>query len=367
MTEPTHHDGTITTDLRRHLDGMPKATEAMAFAKRAHEGQSRDDGSPYYLHPWQVALILINEAGVIDEDVLCAAFLHDVVEDCPDVDLEELRDSFGENVASMVSALTKPPKRLFDSKHARMAAYVDTVLAAGKGALHVKLADRLHNTRSWQGISSEKRERKLLETGEHVLTVSSERTDATAERLLVLLARSMVECLVATDSDLAQDRDPRQTFGSEDPRSCMWDSSAYKYSGTDPDLWKALVDGHPRRDAIIDAYMREAFPVVDRPRIGDDIKPFRPRTGLLLNLLRWGGSSGEPGSVMRAVPVVADQLHAEMDFPCVDSTDIDHRRHDSRQLIEAVAEVGAAFALAVRSKLMESPHPPEFADLSGLA
>ena len=324
-------EGDVEAELRRRLRGMPVALEAMAFAKEAHEGQSRDDGSPYFLHPWGVALILVDEAGVSDEEALCAAFLHDVMEDCPQVRPEELSGAFGEGVARMVTALTKPAKGLFDSGEARMEAYIRRVLDAGEGAFRAKLADRLHNLRTWRGAPPEKRRRKLIETCRHIFSVPAEFIDEAAGRLMVLMGESIVEFLVATDAGLAEE---------QPPGSRMHESSAYRYAGAQPEPWRALLEAHPRPETVLDAYMRCAFPAGDRWPGGSAIWPLRPRTGLLLNVFRWAGPLPPSGVVDRAVFIVKSQLNEELDFPCFDEFDREQRDSDCRNLLEAIADVG---------------------------
>ena len=83
---------------------LEKITQAYKVAEKAHEGQLRTSGDPYITHPLAVASILLDYC--MDTDTICAALLHDTVEDT-DVTLDELRKKFGEDVALMVDGVTK--------------------------------------------------------------------------------------------------------------------------------------------------------------------------------------------------------------------------------------------------------------------
>ena len=115
---------------------------ALDFAARAHSEQRRKDerGTPYINHPIAVARLLV-EAGVTDESVLCAALLHDTVEDCGVTGLE-LEERFGARVAGMVLECSDD-KQL--SKVERKRAQVAGARSVSPGAALVKLADKLDN------------------------------------------------------------------------------------------------------------------------------------------------------------------------------------------------------------------------------
>ena len=115
---------------------------AASFAARAHRGQVRKDGiTPYVAHPFRVAMTVRHVFGVDDPAVLCAALLHDTIEDTP-VDYDDLEESFGKDVADMVACLTKD-MRLPEPQ--REPAY-DAGLAKGPWqARLIKLADVYDN------------------------------------------------------------------------------------------------------------------------------------------------------------------------------------------------------------------------------
>ena len=85
---------------------MEQVRLAYEIASRAHEGQMRDEGSPYILHPLRVAVSLVDELDIVSPKLVCAALLHDVIEDSP-VTREQIASMFGEEVAEIVWLLTK--------------------------------------------------------------------------------------------------------------------------------------------------------------------------------------------------------------------------------------------------------------------
>lgn len=118
--------------------------EAVAFAERWHGEQTRPAGEPYVEHLLEAARVLVEAVGVTDADVLRAAVLHDVVEDTP-CTLDEVREHFGDRVATLVDWVTKPPRRQDQSRPQARAGYLDRLRSAPDEAILVKLADRLSN------------------------------------------------------------------------------------------------------------------------------------------------------------------------------------------------------------------------------
>jgi guanosine-3',5'-bis(diphosphate) 3'-pyrophosphohydrolase len=119
--------------------------KALAFAARKHRDQRRKDAqaSPYINHPIALADVLVNEAGVTDMDVLCAALLHDTIEDTKTTP-EELEREFGPAIASIVLELTDN-KMLKKGTRKRM--QVAHAGSASREAKLVKLADKICNLR----------------------------------------------------------------------------------------------------------------------------------------------------------------------------------------------------------------------------
>ena len=139
---------------------------AYNIAAEAHGDQKRRSGEPYIIHPLEVAKILV-EYGM-DTESVAAALLHDVVEDT-DVALATLEKSFGKDIALLVNGVTKLGKIPYSSKEEQQAENLRKMLLAMAQDIRVmiiKLADRLHNARTFEFLRDEKRRYKALETME---------------------------------------------------------------------------------------------------------------------------------------------------------------------------------------------------------
>jgi GTP pyrophosphokinase len=136
----------ILTDDKQY--DLSKIISAYEFASKAHEGQKRSSGQPYIIHPLAVSYILL-ELGM-DTDTICAAMLHDVVEDTP-VTLQEVKKRFGQDVAMLVDGVTKLNQVPIFSREEQQAENVRKMVLAMSQDIRViiiKLADRLHNMRT---------------------------------------------------------------------------------------------------------------------------------------------------------------------------------------------------------------------------
>ena len=138
--------------------------KAYKFAKKTHSGQYRVSGEPYIIHPVEVAKIL----GGLEVDIhtLCAAFLHDVLEDT-DTKPETIKELFGDDVLNLVQGVTKLGKLQFKSKEERQAENFRRLFIAMANDIRViflKLADRLHNMRTLNFMPSEKQKKIAQET-----------------------------------------------------------------------------------------------------------------------------------------------------------------------------------------------------------
>src|SRR5271156_3639150 len=137
---------------------------AYDFAAERHFDQSRASGDPYLSHPLEVAHILADMK--FDSTTLCAALLHDVVEDTK-VPLERIAEQFGTEVARLVEGTTKISRLDLLAPEARQAENVRKMLLAMVNDVRVimiKLADRLHNMRTLQYLSTERQQRIAQET-----------------------------------------------------------------------------------------------------------------------------------------------------------------------------------------------------------
>jgi len=133
-------------------------------AVSAHHGQTRKSGEPYVTHPVSVAQVCA-ELG-LDDITICAALLHDAVEDTG-VTLAEVERDFGADVAAIVDGVTKLDRITFDSKEAQQAATVRKMLVAMAKDIRVliiKLSDRLHNMRTIAAMPAGKQHRTAQET-----------------------------------------------------------------------------------------------------------------------------------------------------------------------------------------------------------
>lgn len=143
---------------------LRKIRRAYDYAENMHKNQRRKSGEPYIIHPLNVAYILAELA--LDDDTICAALLHDVIEDTPST-YDEVKKIFGEDVAVMVEGVTKLGKLKYTTKEeAQVETYRKMFLAMGKDirVILVKIADRLHNMRTMNYMVREKQILKSKET-----------------------------------------------------------------------------------------------------------------------------------------------------------------------------------------------------------
>lgn len=137
---------------------------AFFFAAEAHTGQRRQSGEPYITHPLAVCEICCRWH--LDVEALMAALLHDTVEDC-DVSLETVSEQFGTTVSQLVDGLTKLDKVTFrNPEEAQAESFRKLILAMTQDVrvILIKLADRLHNMHTLDGVSPAKKRRVSRET-----------------------------------------------------------------------------------------------------------------------------------------------------------------------------------------------------------
>ncbi|MFZ4895094.1 RelA/SpoT family protein [Plantibacter sp. Mn2098] len=159
--------GAVDTLMRTVRQHHPKADLALierayTVAERAHSGQKRQSGEPYITHPVAVAQILADLG--IGPKTIVAALLHDTVEDT-DYSLDQLQADFGDEVAMLVDGVTKLDKVKYgDSAQAETVRKMIVAMSKDIRVLIIKLADRLHNARTWGFVPSEKAAKKATET-----------------------------------------------------------------------------------------------------------------------------------------------------------------------------------------------------------
>ena len=135
---------------------------AFDIAVKAHDGQLRKSGEEYITHPVAVSLILAQLG--LNETTIIASLLHDTVEDTP-YSLEQLRTDFGDEISSLVDGVTKLDKLTYGpTAEAETVRKMVIAMSRDIRVLVIKLADRLHNARTWGFVSNESAARKARET-----------------------------------------------------------------------------------------------------------------------------------------------------------------------------------------------------------
>ncbi len=138
--------------------------KAYTYAEKAHEGQTRLSGEPFFMHPYEVANILIELS--LDISTIIAGLFHDIAEDTT-VTISEIRKEFGDEIAKLVDGVTKVGQVDFLSKEENQAENLRKMfmaMASDIRVILVKLADRLHNMRTLKYQSKEKQIEKARET-----------------------------------------------------------------------------------------------------------------------------------------------------------------------------------------------------------
>ena len=158
-------DDIIDLYLKKRPQGdIARIQRAYIYSAKQHEGQLRKSGEPYMVHPICVAKI-IAEMG-LDEASICAALLHDTIEDT-NTTVEEIQTLFGQDIAEIVDGVTKLSGVNFSKREERQAESFRKLLVAMTKDMRVlllKLADRLHNMRTLDHMSESSRERIAEET-----------------------------------------------------------------------------------------------------------------------------------------------------------------------------------------------------------
>lgn len=155
-------DTYLATNHRKKVEII---TKAFNFAKAAHKGVRRKSGEPYILHPIAVAQIVCEEIGM-GSTCICAALLHDVVEDT-DYTYEDIATLFGTKVANIVEGVTKVSGGIFGDRASMQAETFKKILLTMSDDVRVvlvKISDRLHNMRTLQSMPKGKQYKIVGET-----------------------------------------------------------------------------------------------------------------------------------------------------------------------------------------------------------
>ena len=155
-------DAYLASNHRKKVDII---TRAFNFAKQAHKGVRRRSGEPYIMHPIAVARIACEEIG-LGSTSICAALLHDVVEDT-DYTVEDIQNLFGTKIASIVEGLTKIAGGIFGERASLQAETFKKLLLTMSEDIRViliKISDRLHNMRTLSSMQPSKQYKIAGET-----------------------------------------------------------------------------------------------------------------------------------------------------------------------------------------------------------
>ncbi len=143
-------------DARYTQEDIALIGEAFEFAREAHDGQTRVTGEPYFAHSATVAAKLAELR--LPSEVIAAGVLHDVPEDTPRT-IEDIRDHFGEDIASMVGAVTKLGKVKYrgEDRYAENLRKMFVSMAKDVRVIFIKFADRMHNMETLYALEEKKR------------------------------------------------------------------------------------------------------------------------------------------------------------------------------------------------------------------
>ena len=159
--------------------------EAHRFASEYHSGQVRDEGGPYVIHGLRVACLLIEELNVRNPDVICAAILHDTVEDTT-LGLRKIIDKFGDKVGKIVKNLTRKKKgETEENKYQRKYQKFLETMKMDRTTRTIKACDWLDNMMSWPQIPKTHPTRKKFK-----------RWFREAEEMYIPLARTVDQKLI---------------------------------------------------------------------------------------------------------------------------------------------------------------------------
>ncbi|MBP5679277.1 MAG: bifunctional (p)ppGpp synthetase/guanosine-3',5'-bis(diphosphate) 3'-pyrophosphohydrolase, partial [Bacilli bacterium] len=149
----------------KNQEAIPDVIKAYEIAESAHRGTLRESGEPYIIHPLHVTKNLL-DMEIYDKDTLCAALLHDVVEDT-EVTLEDIEHALGKTVRELVDGVTKMRRMNFPTKKEQNDANerkIVSSLTKDMRIVIIKLADRLHNMRTLQYKKPIKQKQNAVET-----------------------------------------------------------------------------------------------------------------------------------------------------------------------------------------------------------
>ncbi len=174
-----HDWAVVEPEVRRILpqETADRVADAVGFATSWHGDQRRPTGVPYLEHLLEALEVLVMGAEVRDQDVLCAAVLHDVVEDTP-CTTAEIAKHFGPRVAELVGWVTipetPPGEGKKEDKKTVKEQYLRRLKDAPEDARMVKLADRVSNVQTLRNLKPEKQRAYYAQTVQHIMPLASQ-------------------------------------------------------------------------------------------------------------------------------------------------------------------------------------------------
>ncbi len=166
---------TVKEIIKKDPEGL--IAQAYKLSQKAHAGQKRKTGEPFFIHPLAVADILVSWN--MDEETVVAGLLHDIIEDTP-TSKEELTKQFGENIVFLVDGVSKLGKIKYRGVASKISAHTKIenlrkmILALSEDlrVIFIKLADRLHNMKTLGALPPIKQKRIALETEDIYATIA---------------------------------------------------------------------------------------------------------------------------------------------------------------------------------------------------
>jgi len=186
---------------RFHGSSLSQIQCALETAKEVHAGQTRDDGTPYILHPLRVALSIMQELNMYNAELICAALLHDTAEDNELYTPDYIEAEFGGKVGLIVRTLTKP-KESIRSREEINEAYFRRLQSSGEECKLIKIADKLDNVRdAVNSPDPEKRRRTKREAEDFYIPLCESLEDVQQRKTIRGLLEKAIDILNKTNLD----------------------------------------------------------------------------------------------------------------------------------------------------------------------
>ena len=152
---------------------VTRLQQAVAFADACHGDQRRPTGAPYLEHLLEALEVLVRGAGVTDPEILCAAVLHDVVEDTG-CTAGDIRATFGPRIAELVTWVTIPEPGPGQDSASVKDSYLRGLRHAPRDAILVKLADRASNAQTLRNLPEARQRAYYVQTVEHIVPLAAD-------------------------------------------------------------------------------------------------------------------------------------------------------------------------------------------------